>query len=223
MRELLDDVAAGRFAPGEMLPREVDLVERFKISRGVVRECLRGLEERGIVRVKHGRGATVNEPSEWDVFDPDVLEAMLRSPHGDEVEAEAIECQRLLEVEAAGRAAERARENDLDALNGALERMAGAAEHAVRVPAAVDRFHEAHMDFHRAVVQAAGNRAIGRMSGPLHRALAIAARHRGQDSELERAIGEHQRIVTAVAAGDADAARAAMAAHLADGRRSGRA
>ena len=220
MRELLDDIAGGVVAPGEMLQREVDLAERFQISRGVVRECIRGLEERGVVQVKHGRGATVTELPEWDVFDPDVLEAMLGSPHGDALEAEAIECQRLLEVEAAGLAAERAQEDDLTALGGAIERMADAAGRAARVPAAVDRFHEADLDFHRAIVRAAGNRAIGRMSGPLHRALAVAARRRGDVSALDDAVGAHRRILSAVAAGDANAAREAMAAHLADRDRS---
>jgi DNA-binding FadR family transcriptional regulator len=220
MRELLEDIAGGDIAPGEMLPRETDLVERFGVSRGVVRECLRGLEERGVVRVKHGRGATVTEPADWDVFDPDVLEAVLASPQGGELEAEAVECQRLLEVEAAGLAAERANDGDLDALSGAVERMADAAGHAGRSRAALERFYDADLDFHRAVVGASGNRAIGRMSLPLHRALAVAARRRGDPSELPRTITEHRRIVKAVTAGDATAAREAMAAHLSPRKRS---
>ena len=214
MRELLDDVTAGEVAPGELLPREVDLVERFNVSRGVVRECLRGLEERGIVRVKHGVGATVNEPYDWDVLDPDVIDALLRSPHAGALEAEASECQRLLEVEAAGLAAKRARDVDLTALKDALVRMAGAADRAARVPTAVDRFHEADIDFHRALVRAADNRAIGRISEPLHRALAVAARRRGHDSALDDAIADDHRILTAVEAGNADDAGEAMAAHL---------
>jgi GntR family transcriptional regulator, galactonate operon transcriptional repressor len=223
MRELLDDIVAGAVAPGEMLPREVDLVERFQVSRGVVRECLRGLEERGVVRVKHGRGATVTEPQEWEVFDPDVLEAMLRSPHGDALEEEAIECQRLLEIEAAGLAAERARDEDLAALTAAIDRLAEADDHAARVPAAVDRFHDADLDFHRAIVRASGNRAIGRLSAPLHRALAVAARRRADVPGPDDAVGAHRRILSAVAAGNADAAREAMGAHLADrGRRPAR-
>jgi DNA-binding FadR family transcriptional regulator len=214
MRELLEDIVSGDLAPGEMLPRETDLAARFHVSRGVMRECLRGLEERGVVRVKHGRGATVTEPPDWDVFDPDVLEALLESPQGDELEAEAMECQRLLEVEAAGLAAQRAQDGDLAALTGAVDRMFDAAGHAARNPAAVDRFYDADLDFHRAVVRASGNRAIGRMSRPLHRALAVAARRRGRVSELPETVGEHHRILAAVAAGNAEAARAAMAEHL---------
>jgi DNA-binding GntR family transcriptional regulator len=60
MRALLADIVSGALAPeGEAL-READIVERFGVSRGVARECVRGLEERGLVSVKPGRGATVN-------------------------------------------------------------------------------------------------------------------------------------------------------------------
>jgi DNA-binding FadR family transcriptional regulator len=222
MRELLEDIVAGDLAPGDMLPRETDLAERFGVSRGVARECLRGLEERGVIRVKHGRGATVTEPDDWDVFDPDVLEMILASPRGAELESEAVECQRLLEIEAAGLAAERGKKPDLTAMTEAVARMAEAAGHAGRSAAAVERFYDADLDFHRAVVRASGNRAIGRMSRPLHRALAFAARRRGDVSGLPRVVDEHRRILDALAAGDASAARAAMAAHLAP-RRSARA
>jgi GntR family transcriptional regulator, galactonate operon transcriptional repressor len=98
--------------------------------------------------------------------------------------------------------------------------MADAAGHAARSQAAVERFFDADLDFHRAVVGASGNRAIGRMSLPLHRALGIAARRRGDLSELPRTIAEHRRIVEAVAAGDSPAAREAMAAHLSPRKRS---
>ena len=214
MRELLIDIIAGDLAPGQMLPREMDLAERFRVSRGVVRESVRGLEERGVVRVRHGRGATVTEPPDWNVFDPEVLEALIGSPQGQALAAETVECQRLLEVEAAGLAAQRARPGDLAALRGALERMIDAAGKAARNSAAIGRFNDADLEFHGAVVRAARNRAIGRMSQPLHRALRVMAPLRGDVADLQRTVGEHHRILAAVAAGNAAAAREAMAAHL---------
>src|SRR5215218_3429617 len=72
MRVLIADIASGALTPGDKLPREADLAAQFSVSRGVARECIRGLEERGLVDVKHGRGATVNPEQRWDVFDPDV-------------------------------------------------------------------------------------------------------------------------------------------------------
>jgi GntR family transcriptional repressor for pyruvate dehydrogenase complex len=210
---LIGEIVDGEVAPGEMLPREVDLAERFGISRGVVRECVRGLEERGLVRVKHGRGATVNPPEEWNAVDPDVLRALLASREGDRLLAETLECQRTLEVEAAGLAAQRAKRVHLQELTRALRRTAAAAPRTRRSPAAWQRYHEADRDFHRAVVQASGNRALARMAEPLHRALAAAGTLESETA-LERRHAEHRRVLAAIAARDPEAARAAMAAHL---------
>jgi GntR family transcriptional repressor for pyruvate dehydrogenase complex len=127
---VIADIAAGEIAPGDMLPREADLAEQFSVSRGVAREAIRGLEERGLVTVKHGRGATVNEDASWDLFSPEVLKALLASPRGADVLREYLECRRILEIEAAGLAAERADEPALDALQEALERMTASAERA---------------------------------------------------------------------------------------------
>src|SRR5215218_10543813 len=120
MRVLIADIASGRVAPGEALPREADLAAQFGVSRGVARECLRGLEERGLVRVKHGRGATVNPDDRWNVFDPDVLGALLDGDQGAAILTEYLECRRILEIEAASLAAERATETDLANLSDAF-------------------------------------------------------------------------------------------------------
>src|SRR4051794_17118477 len=109
MRILIADIVTGVRGAGDMLPREVDLAERFDVSRGVARETIRAIEERGLISVKHGKGATVNDPREWNVFDPDVLAVMLDTRQGGGVLAEYLECRRILEVEAAGLAAKRAR------------------------------------------------------------------------------------------------------------------
>src|SRR6266566_353562 len=121
--DLIGEIVGGRIKPEGSLPREADLVDRFGVSRGVVREAIRGLEERGLVKVKHGVGATVTEPDNWAVIDRDVLTALIQSPHSAEVLAEYLQARRILEVEAAGLAAERATPDHLTALSDAFARM----------------------------------------------------------------------------------------------------
>src|ERR1043165_8690266 len=123
MQVLIADIAHGRPRPGARLPRETDLAAQFGVSRGVARESLRGLEERGLVTVKHGRGATGNPGDEWDGVDPDVLAALLEGEHGAAILAEYLECRRILEIEAASLAAERATEAHLAKLSDAFARM----------------------------------------------------------------------------------------------------
>ena len=106
---------------GERLPTETELAQRFGVSRGVARESLRSLEERGLVTVKHGSGATVRPSTEWDMFSPDVIAAMLGDAGGAKLLGDYLECRRVLEIEAAGLAAERATAGDLVACPAALE------------------------------------------------------------------------------------------------------
>jgi DNA-binding FadR family transcriptional regulator len=214
MRILITDIVTGVRETGSMLPREVDLAEEFDVSRGVARETIRAMEERGLIAVKHGKGATVNEPGEWNVFDADVLAVMLEGERSGEILAEYLECRRILEVEAAGLAAARARKADVARAAEALERM----EESVRRPpsqAAEELFHEADIAFHQALIAATGNRALGGLVERIHSALLLARYPLARPQyRTERALPEHRRIYEAVAAGDVDEARAAMSAHL---------
>src|SRR6187455_876085 len=123
MQVLIGEIINGRYRPGDLLPRETDIAEQHGVSRGVARECIRGLEERGLVGVKHGRGATVLPEREWDTLDPYVLAGLLRGGRGAKTLADYVEARRLLEVEAAGIAAERATPEDLEELERAYEHM----------------------------------------------------------------------------------------------------
>jgi DNA-binding FadR family transcriptional regulator len=216
MQVLITDIVSGRLAAGELLPRETDLADQFGVSRGVARECVRGLEERGLVSVKHGRGATVNGEARWNAFDPDILGARLDAAEGAKVLAEFLECRRILEIAAVGVAAERATTEDLEALSHAFARMTASAERAHQNPAAEDLYHAADIEFHRALIAATGNRVLGSITEPVHRALAAARRPLARpERRLERGLPEHQRILSAVARRDPDGAREAMREHLA--------
>jgi DNA-binding FadR family transcriptional regulator len=215
LHALVADIVGGALAAGDRLPTETELAERFGVSRGVAREGLRSLEERGLVAVKHGSGATVLPAADWDMFNPDVIAAVLATDRGAQLLSDYLECRRLLEIEAAALAAERATGAQLVALSEALDQMAAAATQTPGGPSAEDRFHDADVAFHRAVIQATGNRALGRMTEPVHRALAAARRPLARpELRLERSLPEHRRILAAIAARDPDAARAAMRDHL---------
>jgi len=217
MRTLLADIAGGEITPGGAALRETDIAGRFGVSRGVARECVRGLEERGLVSVKPGRGATVTSPDRWAVFDPDVLSALLAARRGADLLEAYVECRRILEVAAVGLAAKRAGEQDLAVLSDALQRMTDGARRAPVNPAAEDVFHDAGLAFHEALMAAAHNAALAAMLAPLWRALAAARRALGASrGDLEQSIAEHRRILTAVASRNVDEARVAMDDHLAN-------
>lgn len=215
MRTLLADIASGELAPGGAALRETDIAGRFGVSRGVARECVRGLEERGLVSVKPGLGATVTPRDRWAVFDPDVLSALLGARRGADVLGAYVECRRILEVAAVGFAAERAGKQDLAVLADSLERMTSGARRVSVNPAADDLFHDAALAFHKALIAATHNAALAAMLAPLWQALGAARRTLGGPAGgHDRAIAEHRRILAAVASRDVDEARAAMDEHL---------
>jgi DNA-binding FadR family transcriptional regulator len=211
---LIEEIAGGEIEPGELLPREQDVATHFQLSRGITREAIRALEERGMVSVKHGRGATVNQPADWDLLHPDVLAGLLAGPRANDVLAAAIECRQIVETEAAALAAERSAEEDRAALVKALESMTHAARRRRLTPLAEQAYHEAELSFHRALVRASGNLALARLAEPIQRAVQMARPQAAGRARLKRGIAERERILHAVERRDAAEARNAMREHL---------
>jgi GntR family galactonate operon transcriptional repressor len=213
VRTLLDEIVADEVPEGEWLPREVDLAARFRISRGVAREVVHALRLRGVIDVRHGRGAWVLPEERWNLLDADVLRAASLVPERHDLLEEVLECRRTVEADAAALAAERATADDLSQLAQAFEvlraalaaRRAGAATETARIEA------EAH--FHDRLVAAAGNRPLRRMLEPVHAALA-SARYVEVPDGLEATVRQHRRMLRALEAHDAGAAREALAAHV---------
>jgi DNA-binding FadR family transcriptional regulator len=205
MRWVLDRILAGEFRDGQMLPREVDLAEQLGISRGVARETIRALEERGVVSVRHGRGATVRSLDAWDVLDEQVVRALLASSWARQVLAELIECRRMLEVDAAALAASRATAGDLDELQAASDAVgaAPAGDAAGRGAAEVA--------FSRVLVRASRNRPLAALLSPVLDATAQLAPTLGRRRDSP---GELAQILTALQQRDADRAAQATRAYL---------
>lgn len=214
LKILTTDIVSGVRPAGEMLPKELDLASEFDVSRGVARETIRAMEERGLIAVKHGKGATINGPEHWDVFDADVLAATLDTDRSVTILSEYLECRRILEVEAAGLAAARAKRADLQSLKRALGQMEESTE---RPPSqsAEELFHEADIAFHHTLIAATGNRPLANLVERLHSALLVARYPLARPQyRQERALPEHRRIYEAIVAKDQKEARNAMSDHL---------
>src|SRR6478672_8400200 len=77
VEELTQQIISGELPVDEVLPTEPALCEQFGFSRTVIREALKLLEERGLVRVEQGRGTTVQPRDAWNLLDPVVLQMAL--------------------------------------------------------------------------------------------------------------------------------------------------
>ena len=134
-----------------MLPTEPTLCEEFGFSRTVIREGLKLLEERGLVRVEQGRGTTVQPRSSWDLLDPDVLRIALAYDDDLSLLDDLISVRRVLEREMARAAAGRLTEAELEEL--ARPRRARWR----RPTTTTSRFREYDNAFHAIIMRASGN------------------------------------------------------------------
>jgi DNA-binding FadR family transcriptional regulator len=217
MRQVLDDLARGRYTTGQRLPAEMELGSQFGVSRGVIRELLRSLADRGVVTIRHGRGTWLRPTSDWDVLDVNVLVALMRTPASVAVLTHYLECRHILETEAAALAAQRASSKDLSDMADALARMSELAVASQTDTDANNAFHAADIAFHGAIFRASGNQVLPRVVEPIQRAMATLRPHLALHPEhrLRKTLPEHKAILAAIADHDPDLARTAMSAHLA--------
>lgn len=209
---LSEAILRGEYQPGQVLPREVDLVDRYGVSRGVVREAIRGLEERNLIVVRHGHGGIVREARDWDILSEDVLPILIRGPSGVDVLREVLEARRILEVEAAVLAATRATDAALVQIRDALDSMADLAGRSAPTSER-DAFLEADLRFHETIIEASGNRALQHIVAPIHHALLEARRPLARpEYRVTRAVPEHAAVLEGIESHDEERARTAMLA-----------
>jgi GntR family transcriptional repressor for pyruvate dehydrogenase complex len=211
LEQLLERVMSGDVTPGDWLPREVDLADEFGVSRGVARETIRALKERGVIDVRHGRGAWVQPPERWDVLDQAVITAAARSERHRHLLFELVDCRRLIEPEIARLATRRATSDELAELKVACHHLRTASAGARHSAADRDPLVPAEVGFHRALARLGGNHTLARVLSPIDLALA-RARHERRDGGESRLVQGLVRICDAVTARNAEAARRATVA-----------
>jgi len=193
--------------PGSMLPTERELAEQFGVSRPTVREALRTLSLMGVVDKRHGSGTQIVASSVEILQKPFEFLVMLDQPPL----LELHEARSLLEVELAGRAAERRTREDLSVLGEALRALERGMADRVSWP-------EANVRFHQAIARAAHNRVLERLMDTLHRGMRTSIRQTQRVvGDLKPAYKVHEDVFKAIRKGDAEEAREAMRRHMALG------
>jgi GntR family transcriptional repressor for pyruvate dehydrogenase complex len=208
-------VAAGEHPPGSRLPPEDVLAGRYDVSRLTLREAVKVLRDKGVLRVEQGRGTFVNAPGEWSVLDPALLATRSALGGDSALATKLIEARRVVEVGVAELAALRRTTEDLDRMRGAIDRMRNAHQ-----AGDVAEFSEADVAFHDVLNQAADNPFLAALFQPIA-SLAYEVRRHTSSTERLRvvAVAGHERILAAVVAGDPGAAAAAASDHLAEAHR----
>lgn len=199
---LQDDILSR--SPGDRLPTETEISERFSVSRTVVREATRLLAQRGLVDVKPGRGMTVAEVDGSIIAEQYGFLLRLSEGSFDQM----MELRLVLEVEMAALAAARHTEDQLAELSDLNERLRSAAPGS-------PEFLDADLAFHEKVAEASGNPFFPLIIRPLNDFLSDTySSSSGYPSESDHTVHEHFEIASAIRLCDPARARFAAENHL---------
>lgn len=215
VEQIIRQIQAGRLKPGDKLPSERQLIEMLNVGRSSIREALQGLAAIGVVESRAGQGSFIS--SNIHLLMPDIENPALPASLQREMRMRLIEARRMVEVDIVGFAAERATDESITQLQELYERYRDAIERRSLAQAS-----KLNYEFHMALAQMAQNPFVPPMIDHLLRTVPFSLRESEFTLLTDITVGEivgaevalHRRIVDAIAAHDAEAAREAMSAHM---------
>lgn len=199
-------IAGGSYAPGTVIPREDELAQALGVSRTTVRDAIKVLSGKSLLRTARRYGTRVQPVDDWNLLDPDVLAWHEPGhPRFRAIFAEAMTLRRMIEPEAAGLAA-------LHAGAGQRGAILAAAQGFVAAQGAVTRLLAVDCRFHAALLGATGNLMLRQLSPTIVSLLRIAADHGTAQVRFDPGQGAaHLAVAEAIIGGDARGARQRMA------------
>jgi DNA-binding FadR family transcriptional regulator len=204
--DVVDRIVRGTLAVGSTLPNEAGLCEYYDVSRPVIREALKVVEQKGLIRIRQGDGTTVLPKEEWLLLDADVLRISLELDEAGTLRRDVIALRRDLEMSMVKRSVGHLSQTDFDEIDQLLDQMDATPDSMV-----VDTIdYEVHRRIHRA----SGNdvaRTIAFQLVDEVRRVYPAIYPREDYDESNRSL---RRVIDQLKAGDGDAAAQAMDDHI---------
>jgi GntR family transcriptional regulator, transcriptional repressor for pyruvate dehydrogenase complex len=200
---LLGLISSRHLGPGDVVPSERELVQLYGVGRSSIREALRMLESKGVIRSGGNGSFTVADFANTLNHSLDFLLSVDEADY-----RELFEVRRILEGEAAALAASRRSDDDAARMAAAIDAMEAALDSEAG-------FITADLRFHLTIAEATGNRLIAHLMDAirslLQRSLSSAYNIPGSP---EGAVVLHRLILEAIAAGRPEEARQRMQEHV---------
>lgn len=202
VRQLHQHLRSGRWQLGDRLPAETELAAQLGVGRSTVREAVRALAHAGLLETRQGSGTFVRALEPDTPWEPRLRQAAV---------LDVYEVREALEVQGARLAAARRTDSDVAALQASL-----AARDQARQRAGGGQFVETDLAFHRTVITAAHNPLLAELFDSFAAVLreALVAVVTDRDLGDVGVAPTHRRLVTAIMAGDPDAAERATREHI---------
>jgi DNA-binding FadR family transcriptional regulator len=188
-------IIKGKMAPGALFP-EAELSNRYQVSRTVLREAVKMLTAKGLIRSRARQGTHVLPERDWNMLDPDVLRWLMERKFSFELLMDFMEVRMAIEPKAAARAASKADEKKKQNILHAIKRME-AAERGEDDPL------ESDIAFHISILEASGNRFFLDLTGIVRAALFFSIQRSNEYAGVRMAdVREHKAVADAIIAGN---------------------
>ncbi len=201
-------ITSGELKPGDEMPSERVLMERFGVGRPAIREAMQSLANKGLLSISHGERAKVLQLTAQSIFRQVDLTAKIMLSQSEDSLEHLKSARIFFERGMAREAAQRARAGDIDDLGAIIERQRRSLGDA-------EAFIAADMQFHTRIAQVSGN--------PIYVAVSEAMLAWLKEYHTEMLIWtgkekftlvEHEEILDRLRNKDAEGAEAAMLKHL---------
>jgi GntR family transcriptional repressor for pyruvate dehydrogenase complex len=212
VEQIQTQIVDGKLRPGDRLPAERDLAEKFHVSRTAVREAVRTLREKGLVDGHPGRGTFVTDGTASAMRGSLGLMMKIGNTNG---ASDLAEVREIFEPEIAALAAKNATKEQIESMREAVAAMDEMLNDA-------EGFVEADLNFHLALARATQNTLIPSLIDPIVDLLREERKSTFRRGGALHGQQHHKRILEAIIHRDTEAARAAMRAHLKQVRKDGK-
>ncbi|MEQ1769900.1 MAG: FCD domain-containing protein [Devosia sp.] len=217
VRGLGKRVVAGEWEQGKALPTEAELMTELGVGRSVVREAMRILNAKGLVRSRQMAGTTVLPRSNWRLMDPDIIQWRMQAADRNVLLKDLLQVRMVLEPSVVWNATAYGTPEGKARIHAAWQHKLAVLSEASPPEDQRRHFIEHDLEFHHAFLAAVGSEILEQLFTVIEAALAliidVQMQARGSTTSLvgmEEANQLHQAVYEAFAAGDADAAEAAM-------------
>jgi DNA-binding FadR family transcriptional regulator len=199
-------VVSGEYSERNPFPCEADLQRQYSASRVTLREAVKMLAAKGLLRVRAGAGTSIEPKRNWSLFDPDVLRWLVESRSWPDLVTEFTQMRLAIEPGAAALAAAVAGRAQRTVIEQSLERM-------IAAQCGKDDPLDADIAFHVAVLEASGNRVFAQLTQLIRTAVYFTARNSQQRKGVRLDdVAAHKKITHAIVAGRPEAAADSMRA-----------
>ncbi|WP_458525338.1 FadR/GntR family transcriptional regulator [Onishia taeanensis] len=197
--QLAEAIFAGIHAPGDFVPKELDLCETYGVSRSTVRSALQSLVTAGMIKRISGQGSRVQELAQWHLLDPRVSDWMARfAQPNPRIRREIFAFRVAVEPFVARLAAEHATAADLHEIETAYLGMIQALESPDHCHQGIS--HDDHdVAFHEAIFSATHNLLWAQISHVLKPAIALLVETSNHSAdELQDSMERHRLLMEAI-------------------------